>query len=311
VAIRSISRGPHLGVGVGAWRRHHVRHCVDRLAQLAAGDDCLDRFPHLPQRQLLAYFGDLEQHLHRGGQPCRVPGQPGMPAGPLLVGGCLGLAEQLGCHQQVQQLQAVVDRPGLQVGDGRQQRGQPSLGAVPAQCLGARRHPVPGKVHHPAVRHVRVQVQRSDPYPADLGRPVQRLLQVPAARLGRALAPALQIRVPRPAGHHHQMLQGDPLVHAGQACQRRVQVVSGLLPDPGHDPRQRRHPWQQHRVGAQPLHPVGEHGLGPLSGVPCPGPHPLRELSLGLGELPQPVGGLDLVAMLERRGAPLCVPFHA
>ncbi len=47
--------------------------------------------------------------------------------------------QQLGSHQQVQQLQAVVDRPGLQVGDGRQERGQPPLGAVPAQCLGARR----------------------------------------------------------------------------------------------------------------------------------------------------------------------------
>ena len=79
---------------------------------------------------------------------------------------------------------------------------------------------------------MRVQVQRSDPYPADLGRPVQRLLQVPAARLGRALAPALQVRVPRPAGHHHEMLQGDPVVRPGQGCQRRVQVVSGLLPDP-------------------------------------------------------------------------------
>ena len=60
-------------------------------------------------------------------------------------------------------LRAVVDRTGLQVGDGRHQGGQPPLGAVPPQRLGACRHAEPGQVHDPAARRVRVDVQGAGP----------------------------------------------------------------------------------------------------------------------------------------------------
>jgi hypothetical protein len=43
------------------------RCCVDRLAELAAGHDRLDRLPHLLKGQLPVGVGGLEQHLNRGG----------------------------------------------------------------------------------------------------------------------------------------------------------------------------------------------------------------------------------------------------
>ena len=124
---------------------------------------------HLLQGELLTEIGDLEQHLHRGGQPRRVPGQARMTAGPLLVDGGLGLAEQLGHHQQIQQFQTVVDRPGLQVGDSRHQRGEPppgvsaaaTPGPVPTSRTGLGRPPGgaararPGRGHPPPPRRSR------------------------------------------------------------------------------------------------------------------------------------------------------------
>ena len=175
VAIRSVSRARRSASLAGIRRRHHVRDRVDGLAQLAARHDRLDRLPQIFQGQYLADLGYLQQHLHRGGQPRRVPGKARMPSCPILVDGGLGLADQLGNHEQVQQFQAVVHRPGFQVGDGRQQRGQLPLVAVSAQRLRAGRHPVPGQFDYPAVRDVRVQVQAADPEAADLAGPVQPL----------------------------------------------------------------------------------------------------------------------------------------
>jgi hypothetical protein len=45
----------------------------------------------------------------------RRPGQPWVLADLFLLRLPLGLADQLGDHEQVEQLQAVVDGPGLQV----------------------------------------------------------------------------------------------------------------------------------------------------------------------------------------------------
>jgi DNA invertase Pin-like site-specific DNA recombinase len=61
----------------------------------------------------------------------------------------------------------------------------------------------------------------------------------------------------------------------------------------------------------QPPHPVAEDRLRPVAGVPRPGPDPPPELRLGLRELPQPAGRLDLIAVLQRRVGPLGVPPHA
>jgi hypothetical protein len=280
-------------------------------ASTASRHDRLDRLPYLIQRQLASRVGHLEEDLDRGGQPGGVPHQRRVPALLLVPGGLLGPGQQVRRHQQVQQLQAVVDRPALQVGHRRGQRGQPPLVPEPTQRLRAGRHPVPGQVHDPAARHVRLQVQPPDPGAADLGHPRQPALQAPPGRLRRPPPPQLQLRVPRPVRHRHQALEPRRQVRTRQAGQRRVQLIEGLVPDPGHQPRGRRHAGKQHRVLPQPLHPVGEDRLRPVAGVPRPRVHPRSELVLGLGELPQPALGPDLLPVLQRRGPPLGIPRRA
>jgi hypothetical protein len=67
-------------------------------------------------------------------------------AGLVLVRFPLRLVQQLGRHQQVQQLQGVIDGLGLQVpGRGEQCREPPVVG-VPADQPGVRGHPVPGQI---------------------------------------------------------------------------------------------------------------------------------------------------------------------
>ena len=53
-----------------------------------------------------------------------------------------------------------------------------------------------------------------------------------------------------------------------------VQPVGGLIPDPGHEPGQRRHPRQQHRVERSHSTPSREDGLRAVAGVPRPGVAP-------------------------------------
>jgi hypothetical protein len=97
---------PHLP-GVGGVRSGDRFH---GFAQLGAGDHCLDALPQPLQRDLLAVFGDFKQHLHRRGQLRRSPRQPWMPGGACSCLSLVRLAQQLGRHQQVPQLQRVVER---------------------------------------------------------------------------------------------------------------------------------------------------------------------------------------------------------
>ena len=229
MANRSVSRPAHLRGVVGVRRRRHVRSPRPATARSSARGDRPPRSTPTPAASGLltsSELGDLEQHLHRGRQPGRVPGQPGMPPCTVSLSTAASrLAQQLGGHQQVQQLQAVVDRLGLQVGD----RGQPPLGcragAGPGRVPTSRTGPAPP----PAA------AGRAPPGPG-LAHPRCRSISPPAPGSGRSawrpLAPPLQVRIPRPIRHHHQVLQAHHLVRAGQARQRRVQLARWPLPGP-------------------------------------------------------------------------------
>ena len=71
----------------------------------------------------------------------------------------LRLVQQLGRHQQVQQLQGVIDRLGLQEPDRGQQRRQPAAVRMATDQRGVRAHPVPGQLAQPARRHQRLGAQ--------------------------------------------------------------------------------------------------------------------------------------------------------
>ncbi|CNG85067.1 Uncharacterised protein [Mycobacterium tuberculosis] len=179
---------------------------------------------------------------------------------------------------------------------------------MPPQRGRGRAHPVAGQVHQPPLRHLRRQLHRPQPHPQDLLGTLERLLQIPARRHRRALSPPLQIRRPRALGHLQQQLQYRPLPRRQHRVQALVQPLDRLITHPRHQPRQRRHARQQHLAGPQPHHPVGEDALRAVPGIPRPRVHPRRELVLGVGEVPQPVGPPDLLLVIERRLPPLGVP---
>jgi hypothetical protein len=89
---------------------------------------------------------------HRAGHACSCParrGPPGnrrAPAGPFPDGLPFGPAQQLGHYQQLQQVQAAIDRLGFQVHHGGQQRSELAQRAD----LGC--HPVSGQVRHTPIR---------------------------------------------------------------------------------------------------------------------------------------------------------------
>jgi len=194
--------GPPASILVGA-RRHQLGDRGDRRPQLRARHDRLDRLPHLLQAHLLAPVGGLQQHLHRGGAPGGGLGQLGMAAHRLLVGLPVRLAEQLGGHQQVEQLQGVIDRPGLQLHHRGQQRRQPPLRRMPLQQGRLAGHAVAGQLDQPPLRHCG-QVKGPEPRPGDLRHAIQRLAHRRARGGPRALTPPLQLRHPSPLGDLQQ-----------------------------------------------------------------------------------------------------------
>ena len=82
------------------------------------------RAAHLPVAPFGLTWSGPEQCLHRDRQPGGRLCQPGVLAGLVLVRFPLRLVKQLSRHQQVQHLQRVVDRLGLQVPDRGEQRRQ-------------------------------------------------------------------------------------------------------------------------------------------------------------------------------------------
>ena len=234
-----------------------------------------------------------------------------MTAGPLLVDGGLGLAEQLGHHQQIQQLQAVVDRPGLQVGDSRHQRGE--LSRVPCRRSAWARTDIPYRARSTTRRCGTCASRSSAPTltPAISAARFSALSRFRPLGFDGPLRQRSRSEYRDPVRHHHQLLQAAPLVRAGQARQRRVQLLGGLLPDPATSRASVVTPGSSTALARSHRTPSAKMVLGP-----CPVFHARDRAhcanSASASENSrQPVGGLDLLAMLERRVPPLGVPLHA
>ena len=193
-------RGPPIVRIRVAGRWHYLGDQRQCGAQLGTGDDHLDRLPHLRNPRLLARPAPpigIEQRRDRDRQPGGRPGQPGVLPGILPVRFLPRPAQHLRRHQQVQQLQRVIDRLGLQVPDRGHQRRQPPRVGVPADQRGGRGHPVAGQLGQPPRRYPRFGTQPGQTQHADLGHPIQELDQRRAAPARhRALAPPLQVRQP-------------------------------------------------------------------------------------------------------------------
>ena len=130
-----------------------------------------------------------------------------MLASALLVGLALGLPEQLGDHQQVKQLKAIIDRRGLQMHNRRQQRRDTSRRRMLTQPRRLRRHPIPRQIHQPPRRHKRPHAAPVDAEPVDLSDPPQRQAKALPRWMAWTLAPPLKIREPRSLRDLQQPLQ--------------------------------------------------------------------------------------------------------
>jgi len=89
------------------------------------------------------------------------------------------------------------------------------------------------------------------------------------------------------------------------------QPLIRLLADLRDQPRQDRDARQQHIAFPQPAHRIGEDGLRAIAGRPGPRVYPLPQVFLYRFELAQPVGGLDLIGVLEPRRATFGVALDA
>ncbi|MGB7795145.1 MAG: hypothetical protein WBL53_02620 [Pseudonocardiaceae bacterium] len=101
----------------------------------------------------------------------------------LLLADPLGLAEQFGDHQQIQQFQGVVDGLALQIRHRRRDHGPPLGRGVAAQRGGLGSHPGPGQLQQPPSGNARVADQRGQPALGDLARSCEGLLQIPTGGL--------------------------------------------------------------------------------------------------------------------------------
>jgi hypothetical protein len=234
-----------------------------------------------------------------------------VPADLALVRLPLRLVQQLGRHQQVQQLQRVIDGLGLQVPGGGQQRREPPVIGVAADQPGVGGHPVAGQLGEPPRRHHRLGAQPGEAESLDLRDLVQRGddRRAAAARR-RALAPPLQVRYSHSRRDLRQPVQHPPLGGGQQRLQHPPQAVRRLIADPRDQPRQRGHARQQHLPLPQPGQRVGVDRLRPVPGRPRPRGHPPGKLRLGFGEVPQPVPAPDLLLVVGLRLHPLGVPLH-
>ncbi len=301
-------RPPLHGV-VGPERRRQLGDDAHRSPKLVPGHHGLDRRPRLGQAHRLG-AADRVQDCHCGSELGRGRGEAEIAAQLLLVGLPLGPADQFGGHQHVQQLQGVVGRSGFQVGHRRHQRGQAAGRAVAVQQgrLGA--YPVAGQLHQAPLRYL-LQVQRADAHGPDLRDPFQRLHHGRSRNPGRPLPPALQVTHPGALGDHQHPVQPLPLLGRRQSGQCVPQPLRGLVPDPGHQARQRRHPRQEHIALSEPHDRVGEDRHGAIPSRPAPGVDPRHQSRLGIGELAQVVPVPDLPRVLEACLSPLGVALHA
>jgi hypothetical protein len=291
--------------------RHDLLHRRESHPELGARYYQLDRPPHIRHLNRLTGRRGLKQHAHRGGELRRRPREARMLSSALLLGLALRLAQQLGHHQQVKQLKAIVDRARAQMHDSRHQRRQAARRRMPAQSRRLRRHPIPGHIHQPPDRHERPHRRRVDPDTVNLRHPHQRQPEIPPGRVGRSLPPPLKTRCPGALGHLQQQIKDPCLLHARHPdnvahsrssvsararATRRASVVT-----PGSSTSRSRN---------QPIASL-KIARGPSPVIHARASSHSSKVALDLGELAQPARSLDLFRMIKPRRAPLQVTLQS
>jgi hypothetical protein len=229
----------------------------------------------------------------------------------LLVRRRLRLVQQFGGHQQVQQLQGVI-RLGLQQPDRGQQRRHPAPLRVTADQGGVRAHPVLGQLAQPARRHQILGTQVTHAQPHHLRDLIESLDHGGAAAARRrTLAPAFQVRDPRPGRDLQQLVQRTyrwPTVSNPSSTAHRRRVVSSrtwatsrvnVLTPGSSTSRSRSHPTASMKIAFGPSPDV--HDRADI--------HPRRSASTAVNSF-QVADPPDLPLMIEPRLAPLGVPLH-
>ncbi|SCD28307.1 hypothetical protein GA0115239_100290 [Streptomyces sp. BpilaLS-43] len=295
--------GPPLRVVVPVGVRDRRGDRGERLGQLLAWHDLLDRRPRVDHGDEFAGVGrgrGRHQHVDRRGDLLRCLPQLGQGLELGVVAHPLGLREQLGGHQRVQQIERVVHRRRLQMPHRRQQRGGLPGDLQPLQRRRLRGQPVPGQPGHPRGRDPS-GVHRAGAQAPDLTRTVQGEFHGPARHAHRAQPQPFQLRHPLLLRYFEQPDHLGAQVVRDRLVQRGMQPVVLLRPYGGHHPGQRRDPGQQHPVVHQPHHRPVEQGTRPLQRRPHSRRQELLQLRLTCGEVPVAVLVADLPRMFVHR----------
>ena len=172
---------PPLGVVVAVVRRGSAcRSCSSATVSSSRGTTCSiadHAAPARPPRRRRAVGIPNSTPSARATSP--PPGAAPAARRACLLARALRLRQQLGRHQQIEQVQRVVDRVDLQLADRRQQRRRPPGGLKLTQRRRLRGKPIAGEARHLRRRHVR-QLDLAGAQRAYLKRALKRSLQSPA-----------------------------------------------------------------------------------------------------------------------------------
>ena len=228
-------RPPPLGVGVLVRGGGHLAQVGHGRPDIGLGDGLLDCPPDGSGGQRCSRIDQTKECLHGHRQPPRVPAHVGVAAQGLLPGLAPGPGEQVRGHHQVEDLQGVVDRPGVQVPKCGHEDGHLAGMAVTPQGGRLGGHPVAGQLQEPAWRHLRHR-DVPEPESVDLHHAPQR----PHHRLARcrrgSSAQPLQPRNLGSLGDPQQPHQLLGLGGCGPGRQQLVELVLGLVVHPGDQP---------------------------------------------------------------------------
>ncbi|MBB5774944.1 hypothetical protein HD596_001700 [Nonomuraea jabiensis] len=154
-------RGPHRRLGRAVLLGDQFLHRFQRRTDLflAGAGDLGDCGPHRCHIEVCALLVDqvelVDQDAAGLGRQLGGPLQPGQHTQAFVGGLAAGRADQPGGHQQGEQIESVVDRPGLQAPGDHQQRRGPARLDQPVQGRRLAARPVLGQGLHPPYRHLR------------------------------------------------------------------------------------------------------------------------------------------------------------
>ena len=267
-----------LAVGIGVRRRSDVQEVRDGGAQLGARHLALDRLPHQVQRQLLLVLERVQQHADGGRELAGVLRQPRVATQLLLARLPRRPSHQVVGHQDVEQLQRVVDGLGLQRADGRDERREPPRLGMATQRRRLRCHAVARERDHASMRD-RADVKGAKPQIGDVGYAVQCADHPGARRDGFGLAHPVKLRSPRAVGHDQQPAQLPCLPTAHRLRELAPDTQRRGITLARDEPGERRDRWQQHPALAQPANGAVEHRNRTLARRPCAVIDPDSELA--------------------------------